>query len=244
MVEIKTKEGMSLVKQWRVSSVVTTLCVIALCLGALISPGMSTTEVKMNDGGVWVTNSKLRLVAHLNYPSRSLDSGLRADSDTFDVMQNGEEVFVNDVATASLAQVDVAYTALNDPADFDGYATTVNGGTVAVTDALAGKVWVLPAASYTGFHADEHEPAVENVPGAVVADNLVDGAVNGISITNFNDGGRLASVAPSMTAPARMMPETPIVHGTERSRPPVRMTVPWPSARMARKDDSTSSEFQ
>lgn len=127
MVEIKTKEGMSLVKQWRVSSVVTTLCVIALCLGALISPGMSTTEVKMNDGGVWVTNSKLRLVAHLNYPSRSLDSGLRADSDTFDVMQNGEEVFVNDVATASLAQVDVAYTALNDPADFDGYATTVNG---------------------------------------------------------------------------------------------------------------------
>lgn len=59
MVEIKTKEGMSLVKQWRVSSVVTTLCVIALCLGALISPGMSTTEVKMNDGGVWVTNSKL-----------------------------------------------------------------------------------------------------------------------------------------------------------------------------------------
>lgn len=71
MVEIKTKEGMSLVKQWRVSSVVTTLCVIALCLGALISPGMSTTEVKMNDGGVWVTNSKLRLVAHLNYPSFS-----------------------------------------------------------------------------------------------------------------------------------------------------------------------------
>ena len=177
MVEIKTKEGMSLVKQWRVSSVVTTLCVIALCLGALISPGMSTTEVKMNDGGVWVTNSKLRLVAHLNYPSRSLDSGLRADSDTFDVMQNGEEVFVNDVATASLAQVDVAYTALNDPADFDGYATTVNGGTVAVTDALAGKVWVLPAASYTGFHADEHEPAVENVPGAVVAVGL-DGSVH------------------------------------------------------------------
>jgi uncharacterized secreted repeat protein (TIGR03808 family) len=31
--------------------------------------------------------------------------------------------------------------------------------------------------------------------GAVVADNLIDGAVNGISVTNFNDGGRLASVS-------------------------------------------------
>lgn len=40
---------------------------------------------------------------------------------------------------------------------------------------LRGK-WVL-AASYTGFHADEHEPAVENVPGAVVAVGL-DGSVH------------------------------------------------------------------
>ena len=30
--------------------------------------------------------------------------------------------------------------------------------------------------------------------GAVIADNVVDGAENGIAVTNFNDGGRLASV--------------------------------------------------
>ena len=30
--------------------------------------------------------------------------------------------------------------------------------------------------------------------GAVIADNVVDGAGNGISVTNFNEGGRLASV--------------------------------------------------
>lgn len=31
--------------------------------------------------------------------------------------------------------------------------------------------------------------------GAVVGNNLIDGAVNGISITNFNNGGRLASIS-------------------------------------------------
>lgn len=34
--------------------------------------------------------------------------------------------------------------------------------------------------------------------GAVIADNLVDGAALGISVTNFNDGGRLATVASNL----------------------------------------------
>ena len=38
------------------------------------------------------------------------------------------------------------------------------------------------------------------------------------------------------TMPASRMPQSAIVQGSERSRPPVRITVPWPSARMARKD--------
>ncbi|MFT3944028.1 MAG: Ig-like domain-containing protein [Ancrocorticia sp.] len=170
---------MSVVKQprvSRVSSVVTTLCAIALCLGALISPGMSTPEVKMNDGGVWVTNSKLRLVAHLNYPSRLLDSGLRAESDVFDVAQHGEEVFVNDFSSAGLSRVDVAHTVLEDTADFDGYSTVVNGETLVVTD-TRGSVWVLPAASYADFTPTDHEPVVTDVPGAVVAVGL-DGSVH------------------------------------------------------------------
>ncbi len=153
----------------RISSVVATLSVIALCLGALISPGVSTTEVKLNDGGVWVTNSKLRLVAHLNYPSRTIDAALRMGSDLFDVTQNGEEVFVKDSVTASLTSVDVAHTTLETPADFSGYSTVINGGVAAIINEARDTVWTLPTSSYTGFNPDELEPAVENVPGAVVA---------------------------------------------------------------------------
>ena len=179
---MKTDERVSVVKQRRVSSVVTTLCVIALCLAALVSPGVSTTEVEMNDGGVWVTNSKLRLVAHLNYPSRSLDSGLRADSDIFDIAQNGDEVFVNDIAAASLSQVDVAHSVLRTPTELSAYSTTIDGGTLAVTDAIAGKVWVLPSESYADFNPEDVEPDVADVPGAVVAIGQ-DGSVHIASAT-------------------------------------------------------------
>lgn len=195
---MKTDERVSVVKQRRVSSVVTTLCVIALCLAALVSPGVSTTEVEMNDGGVWVTNSKLRLVAHLNYPSRSLDSGLRADSDIFDIAQNGEEVFVNDIAAASLSQVDVAHSVLRTPTDFSAYSTTIDGGTLAVTDAIAGKVWVLPSESYADFNPEDVEPDVADVPGAVVAIGQ-DGSVHIASattatVTSIPPGGQANDV--------------------------------------------------
>jgi uncharacterized secreted repeat protein (TIGR03808 family) len=49
--------------------------------------------------------------------------------------------------------------------------------------------------------------------GAIIASNLVDGAANGISVANFNEGGRLATVANNIvrniTAPDPYPPEGP-----------------------------------
>lgn len=175
----------------KVTSAITTTCVIAACVGAIVSPGISTTEVDLNDGGVWVTNSNMRLVGHLNYPSRSLDSGLRAASDSFNVAQNGEEVFVSDAVASSLSSVDVAHTTLGAPADFTGYSTVVNAGTVAIVDGGAGKVWVLPTDSYTSFSPDAMDPVVEDVPGAITAVGL-DGSVHVASAAS----GTVTSIVP------------------------------------------------
>ena len=175
----------------KLSSFIASLSVVAICVGAIVSPGVSTTEVDLNDGGVWVTNSRMRLVAHLNYPSRSLDSGLRAASDAFNVAQNGEEVFVNDVVSSSLSPVDVAHTTLGAPADFTGYSTVVNAQTIAVVDGGEGRVWVLPTDSYTGFNPDTLDPIVEDVPGAVVAVG-VDGSVHVASAA----AGTVTSIVP------------------------------------------------
>ena len=59
---------------------VVVLVVLALVMStlAVLHRGIPAARVSLNDGGVWVTNAALRLVGHLNYPSRTLDGGLRA----------------------------------------------------------------------------------------------------------------------------------------------------------------------
>ncbi len=161
----------------KLAGVLTTVCVTATLVGAVISPGITTTEVDLNDGGVWVTNSNTRLVGHLNYPSRSLDSGFRAASDSFDVAQNGEEVFVSDTASSTLSSVDVAHSTLGNPTDLEGYSTVVNGGTVAVINGEEGKVWTLPTSDYVSFDPETADPVVDDAPEAVVAVGL-DGSVH------------------------------------------------------------------
>ena len=95
----------------------------AMCVAAIVNPGVRAAEVRLNDGGVWVTNSALRLVAHLNYPARQLDSGLRAASASFNVHQDGEEVFVSDTEQSTLTSVDVATTTLGRGASTSGERT-------------------------------------------------------------------------------------------------------------------------
>ena len=163
-------------KRRKIAGALTTACVVATLVGAVISPGITTTEVDLNDGGVWVTNSNTRLVGHLNYPSRSLDSGFRAASDSFDVAQNGEDVFVSDTTSSTLSSVDVAHSTLGSPTDFEGYSTVVNGGTVAVING-EGKVWTLLTSDYESFDPETAEPVVDDAPGAVVAVGL-DGSVH------------------------------------------------------------------
>ena len=63
---------------------------------AFIAPGVEETKVELNDGGVWVTNAKRGIVAHVNVPARLMDAGLHAASSTFDVFQNGEQVHLSD----------------------------------------------------------------------------------------------------------------------------------------------------
>ncbi|MHA7289347.1 hypothetical protein ACX80V_06830, partial [Arthrobacter sp. MDT3-24] len=42
--------------------------VVVLVTGAIIYPGFKTTEVELNDGGVWVVSKSKNAVGRLNYP--------------------------------------------------------------------------------------------------------------------------------------------------------------------------------
>ena len=137
-----------------------------LITGAIIYPGFKTTEVELNDGGVWVVSKSKNAVGRLNYPSRVLDGAVTPAGTTFDVLQDAGTVFVDDSAGSTLNQVSAAQMRLGGDKKLPGSAAVSFGSQVmAVTDAAKGTVWALSPSSVSGFDAENSEPVLRVRPG-------------------------------------------------------------------------------
>ena len=167
---------------------VAALGVFSLVL-AFIAPGVEETKVDLNDGGVWVTNAKRGIVAHVNVPARLMDAGLHAASSAFDVFQNGEQVQLSDQAANTLSPIDVTTATLTSAVDYRGMTTDVRGGTIAVTDAPNGKVWVQQADHPAPINADDADASISDVPGAITTVDS-EGNVHAVSA----EAGRVTSL--------------------------------------------------
>ena len=78
---------------------------------AVMAEGSPNSDVDLNDGSVWVTNTDIdrQLLGRLNPQIRELDLGIRAGSTDFDVFQNEDRVFLHvNSGGRSLRQIDVA----------------------------------------------------------------------------------------------------------------------------------------
>lgn len=146
------------------------LVVLSLVMGtlAVFHQGIPAARVTLNDGGVWVTNSALRLVGHLNYPSRTLDGGLRAASGLFDITQHANTVMLHDTGSSVVQSVDAAMLTLGAAAPMGELDFQQGGDVGAVLDGAEGKLWIMPAADLGTFSA--HAPATaEELVGARLA---------------------------------------------------------------------------
>lgn len=94
------------------SSATILLLSVALTVAAVISQGYTTTELNLNDGGVWVTKPTGLLVGHLNNAARVLDSGLTTTSNEFDIVQAGNTVLVHNTTKTTLTPIDAANVTL------------------------------------------------------------------------------------------------------------------------------------
>lgn len=162
--------------------------VTVLALLASLYRGVPISDVELHDGGVWVTNGDLRLLGHLNYPSRILDGGVAVTADAFDVHQSGGKVALEDQSAASASLVDPAAFVLGASGKFSSDLDVVYGGdTVAVTERATGKVWGLDVTDLGAF-STAATPLLEE-PGAkaiaTVSGNVVvvegDGSVQLLS---------------------------------------------------------------
>lgn len=183
------------------------LVVLVLATLGITHRGVPAAEVDLHDGGVWVTNEALLLAGHLNYPSRTLDGGIRAGSDTFDLTQRGNDVLLHDTGGASLAPIDTANLVLANGVSLGPDFTVLQGGsTTAVLHAQQGKLWAMPTADLPSF-SPESDPTVEDPGGlraAVGTDGQAhtldsQGRVRKVSLAEgvpvANDEGRIEGIA-------------------------------------------------
>ncbi|CAN7271537.1 Ig-like domain-containing protein [Arthrobacter sp. LjRoot78] len=183
-----------------VSGTVFAVAGAALVAGAVIYPGFKTTEVELNDGGVWVVSKARNAVGRLNYPSRVLDGAVTPASTTFDILQNSGDVFVDDETGSTLNQVSPANMQLGGDKQLPGAADVSFGSEViSVTDPAKGKVWALSPSTVNGFDEESTEPVLagsEGLVSAVGADNRIysaDPKTGAVTVTAVDANGAVAS---------------------------------------------------
>src|SRR5665647_1810900 len=145
---------------------------------ALANPGMATTDVELNDSGVWVTRTQDNLVGRFNHEAKVLDGAVTAGSSSFDVLQQAGAVLVHDTAAGTISPVDVAGLAFSGAATVPpGSRVALGGKAVAILDPKSGSLWVVPVDGAASFSAKTTKRVAKVDPGAVLAVG-VDGTVH------------------------------------------------------------------
>lgn len=196
-----------------------TVLALLMTVLAVLHKGVPAAQLQLHDGGVWVTNQALKLVGHLNYPARTLDGGVRADSGEFDVSQAANTVFLHDTGLTKVQSVDTAVLSKGDGASVRDGLTLVQGGQVAVaSDARGGKVWILDPTQVDTFNP-EQDPTLDKlagvraIPGTDGVVHLVtpDGAVRKVVDGRAVGDGTIQGLADLATASLTVVGDTLVV---------------------------------
>lgn len=186
--------------RWLGGTALLAACTV-LAAAAVIYPGFKTTEVELNDGGVWVVSKSRNAVGRLNYPSRVLDGAVTPAGSAFDVLQSAGDVFVDDEVGSTLNQVSAPNMRLGGEKQLPGSAEVSFGSKVlSVTDPGQGKVWALSPSTVNGFDEEASEPVFVGSRGlvsAVGADDRIfsaDPETGQVTVTAVDaDGGAVSS---------------------------------------------------
>jgi hypothetical protein len=154
---------------------------LAVTTMAFLYQGVTTADVELNDGGVWVTKPSGLLVGHLNYQAQLLDGGLKMTSSDFDIMQHDDTVITVDKATGSLAPIDPVSVTLGNAVALPAESSvTMGGDTLAVVDDKTGDLFSTRASDVANFLPDPEEPLLTLGSGASATVD-VDGGIHALS---------------------------------------------------------------
>lgn len=164
----------------KMASLTTVVGIAGVVFAALLNPGQFSAKVDLNDGGVWVTNTRLGLVAHLNYRAQALDSAIRTQSKSFDIFQDGENLHLADIENSTFSAIDVATSTLVSSNEYPGMSVQAAADALAIIDTAEGRVWSQNLSDPTPLSPNEVAPVIAGMPAVAVTVG-VDGTIHAAS---------------------------------------------------------------
>src|SRR5690606_28259381 len=154
---------------------------VALGILAITYDGFTTTDVDLNDGGVWVTRADTQQLGRINIQAQELDAGLTSPTASFDVLQDGDDVLLHNQEASQAIVVDTMQVILGSSVPLPPQGRiAMGGGIVAVLDPADGMLWAMAFRDFTAFSVEATEPLAELGEGAAVEVGR-DGTVHAVS---------------------------------------------------------------
>ena len=191
---------------------------------AVLHQGFPVTDVDLAAREVWVTNGKELLAGRLNRQIEELDAAVNTASNAFDVLQDGEDVFLYDESLGSIERIDPAFTTLGQGIAAPPGSEVAHGGETLAILSPKGELWVTSAAGELQLNPADTEPIARLGAGSHVAVSKA-----GVVFATSADDDQLAKIAdpgakPEMSAlPAitehqlSVVGDEPVVLDTEKN---------------------------
>ncbi|MBN9240275.1 MAG: hypothetical protein BGO97_11220 [Micrococcales bacterium 70-64] len=128
---------------------------------AALHPGFPISDVDLTSRDVWVTNGEQLLGGRLNRQIDELNGSVVASSPNFDVLQDGDTLFIHDPDANRLESVNPASTEVTSAIDLPEGAEVSYGGSVISILSPSGQLWGIPSVGDLQFNYVSTPPIVE-----------------------------------------------------------------------------------
>ncbi|WP_157005911.1 Ig-like domain-containing protein [Agromyces laixinhei] len=136
---------------------------------AVLHQGFPVTDVDLSVRDVWVTNGKELLAGRLNRQIEELDAAVNTASNAFDVLQDGEDVFLYDESLGSIERIDPAFTTLGQGVAAPPGSEVAHGGETLAILSPKGELWITGAAGELQLNPADTKPKARLGKGSHVA---------------------------------------------------------------------------
>ena len=145
---------------------VATVAVLALVAGipvtiAALHPGFPVSDVDLTSRDVWVTNGQQLLGGRLNRQIDELNGSVVASSAKFDVLQDGDTLFMHDPDAGRIEAVDPASTEVTSSVDVPKGAEVDYGGTTISVVSAQGDLWTFSSVGDLNFNYVSTPPTLK-----------------------------------------------------------------------------------